>query len=69
VFFLASSVYVCECPGLCAIVCCACFPTFVCLFGIGILAPLRVVNCEWLCHLLQPVFFWLQVFTCVCVPR
>jgi hypothetical protein len=37
----------------------------VCLFGIGILAPLPVMNCEWLCHLLPPVFFWLQVFLCV----
>jgi hypothetical protein len=38
----------------------------VCLFGIGILAPLRVVNCEWLCHLLPSVLFWLQVFMWVC---
>jgi hypothetical protein len=39
----------------------------VCLFGIGTLTPLRVVNCEWLCHLFPPMFFWLQVFMCVCV--
>jgi hypothetical protein len=38
----------------------------VCLFCIGNLAPLHIVICEWLCHLLLPVFFWLQVFMCVC---
>jgi hypothetical protein len=38
----------------------------VCLFCIGILAPLRVVICVWLCHSLPLVFFWLQVFICVC---
>jgi predicted membrane protein len=36
------------------------------LFCIGILAPLHVVICESVCHLLPPVFFWLQVFMCVC---
>jgi hypothetical protein len=67
VFFLASSVYVCVCPGLCEIVCCVCFPgLFVCSVLV-FWPPLRVVNCEWLCHLLPPVFFWLQVFMFVCV--
>jgi hypothetical protein len=47
--------------GLCAIVCC--------VFCIGNLAPLHVVICEWSCHLLPPVFSWLQVFVCVCPGR
>jgi hypothetical protein len=41
------------------------FPRFVCSVLI-FWPPLHVVNCEWLCHLLPPVFFWLQVFMCVC---
>jgi hypothetical protein len=41
------------------------FPRFVC--SVLVFWPhLRVVNCEWLCHFLLPVFFWLQVFMCVC---
>jgi hypothetical protein len=51
--------------GLCAIV--FCVFSQVCLFCIGNLTPLHVVICEWLCHLLPPVCFWLQVFVCLCV--
>jgi len=49
--------------GSCAIVCVF---SQVCLFCIGILAPMHVVICVWVCHVLPPVFFWLQVFICVC---
>jgi hypothetical protein len=46
---------------------CSCVSSQVCLFCIGVFASLRVVICVWLCHLLPPVFFWLQVF--VFMPR
>jgi hypothetical protein len=56
--FLVCSWIVCYCV-LCGF-------SQVCLFCIGNLTPLHVVVCEWLCHLLPPVFFWLLVFVCVC---
>jgi hypothetical protein len=58
--FLVCSWFVCYCV--------LCVSSQVCLFCTGNLAPLHVVICEWLCHLLPPVFFLASsVYVCVCV--
>jgi hypothetical protein len=65
----AVSEMLCRCflyvLGLCAI--CVCFPRFVC--SVLVFWPLLCVEiCEWLCHLLPPVFFLVSsVYVCVCV--
>jgi hypothetical protein len=64
-FFLSSSVYVCVCPGLCAIVCCVCFPgLFVQYWYFG--PPLRIVNCEGLLFIATCVLLASSVYVCVC---
>jgi hypothetical protein len=65
VFFLASGVYVCVCPGLCAIVLCVSQVCSVLVFW----PTLRVVNCEWLSLIATCVSLASSIYVCVCPGR